>query len=69
MLERPALWVISNERGVYERKNDFIIWQAWLRLESFESEKMVTSRLSENQADSLSASPIARYLAIGLNTS
>jgi hypothetical protein len=30
---------------------------------------MVTSRLSENQAESVSASPRARYLEIGTNTS
>ena len=32
-------------------------------------EKIVISRLSENQADRRSASPCAIYLAIGVNTS
>ena len=40
-----------------------------MRLESFDVENIDTSRLSENHAESLSASPLARYFDIGLNTS
>jgi Holliday junction DNA helicase RuvB len=43
-----------------------------LRLELYTPEELariVTSRLSENHADSLSASPAARYFDMGLKTS
>jgi hypothetical protein len=50
-------------------KNDFSNWQAWLRLQSLVFENIVISRLSENHAETFSASPCERYLDIGVKTS
>ena len=50
-------------------KNDFSNWQAWLRLQSLVFENIVISRLSENHAETFSASPCERYLDMGVNTS
>lgn len=69
IFERPAMWLMSNDRGVCESKKAFRIWRAWLLLELFSEEMMEISRLSSNQAESFSESPCVRYLEMGTKTS
>ena len=68
LLASDALWVTSNDLGVYAEKKVRRIWRAWLREQFLGDDMIVTSRLSANQLDRDAASPAARYLVMELNT-
>ena len=69
MLFLPAVWEMLNERGWLLSKNPRTICRAWLLLQLLDSDPMLMSRLSANQADRLSPSPREIYLEMGTKTS
>ena len=67
---RPKYWIASDLDAYIPFCAAFLIpYLAWFLLESLTLEMMTTSRLSANQADSLSASPCRIYFAMGVNAS